>query len=379
MKVMAQTLRMLDMVGNAQPDRLTHLTVAPGQAAPDAATAAVASSAPAGPAENVLSLKQDLIALRREHSKLQQAIYEAAQVQRRLCAPREFLWGDFEIAGEIFPVRHLTGDFFKVMELDSALGLVLGDIAGKGLTAGIWQAHLMGLIQRSARTHTDPADVVAEVNRQLCHDEGAPPITALFFARLDLQDNVLVFCNAGLPAPLLFRHKQPAKAAGSMSPSREQFGVRERIEPSASSVQNASRWICLEEGGPMLGAVPDARFSSGSVRMDPGDMLIAFSDGATECRNSQDEEFETRRLAAAAGAVLGTSANQALFSTLGAVLDFAGTCQPGDDLTLLVIRRRSAITQEPSAPPRRVSSRPSPWAASVKRPKKGNRRGNGSK
>jgi len=58
---------------------------------------------------------------------------------------------EFEIAGEIFPVRHLSGDFFKVMELDSTLGLTVGDIAGKGLSAGIWQAHLMDLIQRCAR------------------------------------------------------------------------------------------------------------------------------------------------------------------------------------------------------------------------------------
>jgi hypothetical protein len=50
--------------------------------------------------------------MRAAHSKLQQAIYEAAQVQRRLCAPRELVSGEFEIAGEIFPVRHLSGDFF---------------------------------------------------------------------------------------------------------------------------------------------------------------------------------------------------------------------------------------------------------------------------
>jgi len=56
------------------------------------------------------------ITVRREHARLQQAIYEAAQIQRRLCAPRELVWGEFEIAGEIFPVRHLSGDFFKVMK-----------------------------------------------------------------------------------------------------------------------------------------------------------------------------------------------------------------------------------------------------------------------
>ncbi len=135
------------------------------------------------------SVKQELDAVRREQAKLQQAIYEAAQIQRKLCAPRELVWGEFEIAGEIFPVRHLSGDFFKVMELDSALGLAVGDIAGKGLSAGIWQTHLMGLIRRSARRHSDPAAAVAEVNAELCQDQDERPIAALFFARLDPKEN----------------------------------------------------------------------------------------------------------------------------------------------------------------------------------------------
>jgi serine phosphatase RsbU (regulator of sigma subunit) len=262
-------------------------------------------------------VKAELDAVPSEYTKLQQAIYEAAQIQRRLCAPRELVWREFEIAGEIFPVRHLSGDFFKVLELDSALGLIVGDIAGKGLSAGIWQAHLMGLIQRCARKHSDPAAAVAEVNRELCQDQGEPPMTALFFARLDPGEHELEYCIAGVPAPLLVRHDKTVER--------------------------------LEEGGPMLGALEGARYDSGRVRLDPGDMLLAYSDGVTECRNSQEEEFEMGRLSAAANAVSGASANQVLFSTLGAVLDFADACSPQDDLTLLVIRRSEGLVTERAA------------------------------
>ena len=260
------------------------------------------------------SLQQELETVRREHAKLQQAIYEAAQVQRRLCSPRELVWGEFEIAGEIFPVRHLSGDFFKVMQGDGVLGLVLGDIAGKGLSAGIWQAHLMDLIQRCSRTHLHPADAVAAVNRELCLDEGEPPITALFFARLDPERNELVYCNAGLPAPLVLRRDK---------------GVER-----------------LEEGGPMLGALQSAMYRSGTVHLHPGDMLVAYSDGLTECRNSQDEEFETERLSAAVKSVSGVTASKVLFSTLATVLDFADACPPEDDLTLLVVRRSEIALAE---------------------------------
>ena len=259
--------------------------------------------------ENFVSLKKELDALQGEHGRLRQAIYEAAQIQRRLCAPRELIWGEFEVAGEIFPVRHLSGDFFKVMELGSVLGLVVGDIAGKGMSAGIWQAHLMHLVERAARGFEQPADVVAEVNRELCREQSEPPpITALFFARLDPELNELSYCSAGLPDPLVVRRNK--------------------------SVER------LQVGGPMLGALKDAAYNSGRVCLSPGDMLLAYSDGLTESRNAQDEEFEMVRLSTAANALNGASANQVLFSTLGAVLDFADSCSPADDLTLLVVRHR---------------------------------------
>ena len=341
--MMALTDRMLDHKRNAIGNRLAQAaTVADQPIAPQGRAAAASD-----PAADPQFLADELLALRRDQAKLQQAIFEAAQAQRRLCAPRELDWGEFEIAGEIFPVRHLSGDFFKVMELRSALGLALGDIAGKGLSAGIWQAHVMGLIQRSARKHSHPAEAVAEVNRELCHGDGEPPVTALFFARIDPLTNQLIYCNAGLPAPLLLRDNKTLER--------------------------------LEEGGPMLGAVKNAAFNTGSITLNPGDMLIAYSDGLTECRNSQDDEFEIERLVAAARAVRGVPANRALFSMLGAVLDFADSCSPGDDLTLLVVRRREATNVERPRSRAKDLSAPNRRPASATRSKNADRGGRDSK
>ncbi len=297
--------------------------------------------------EHVQFLSDELDSLRREHARLQQAVFEAAQIQRRLCAPRERIWGEFEIAGEIFPVRHLSGDFFKVMEVGSALGMVLGDIAGKGFTAGIWQAHMMGLIHRAARRNANPGDAMAEVNHELCHDDGAPPLTALFFARIDPQTNELLYCNAGLPAPLLLRNNRTLER--------------------------------LEKGGPMLGAVQSAEFQTGSFTLNPGDTLVTYSDGVTECRNSQDVEFETERLTAAIAAVSGVSASKALFSLLGTVLDFADSCSPGDDLTLLILRRRDLAKNEPARAEKKDLSAPGRQQAHSAQRKRAGRGGDRSK
>ena len=83
-----------------------------------------------------------------------------------------------------------------------------------------------------------------------------------------------------------------------------------------------------------------------------GDMLIAYSDGLTECRNHEDQEFEIGRLSAAVKTLNGATANRVLFSTLATVLDFAEHSTPGDDLTLLVVRRCERKLTEEQTPER---------------------------
>lgn len=321
------------MLALAQQFVKANQQTASGDAAP---TLSGVASGRLDPAEELQFLRDQLNSLQRDHGKLRQAIFEAAQIQRRLCAPRELTWGEYEVAGEIFPVRHLSGDFFKVMEIGDELRVILGDIAGKGFTAGIWQAHVMGLIQRAARNHASPADAVAEVNRELCADENEPPIMALFFARID-RENSLEYCNAGLPAPLLLRGNQPLER--------------------------------LDYGGPMLGATKGAKFETGTVTLNPGDMLVAYSDGVTECRNATDDEFEMERLIAAAKAVSDVNAGKALFSLLGRVLDFAESSSATDDLSVLVVRRHGGIASKQNRSRKRDLSASHRRMNSVPRPK----------
>jgi serine phosphatase RsbU (regulator of sigma subunit) len=260
----------------------------------------------------------ELVTLRRERGELHQAIYEAAQAQRKLCAPRDLCHGSLEIAGEMFPVRHLSGDFYKVFSLGTDIGFAVGDIAGKGLLAGIWLTHLMGLLHICTRDHQDPAAAAAAMNRELCEARPEPAMTALFLGRVNPQTGELVYCNAGQPGALLLRQNGTVES--------------------------------LQAGGPMLGAVAQAKFETGRVVVGAGESLVAYTDGVVECCNSKDEEFGTKRLAQAAATAGGGTANRALFSTLGAVLDFAGGRPPSDDLTLVVLHRRASALMELAAP-----------------------------
>src|SRR3954471_12464722 len=113
-------------------------------------------------------LELRLADLQQHYAELHTEIFEAAQVHRRLCAPRHVRFGNFEIASEIFAVRHLPGDFFTVEEKSDGVVMALGDICGKGLAAGMWTTHLVGLVGARVAVTSKPQEIVAGVNRDLC-------------------------------------------------------------------------------------------------------------------------------------------------------------------------------------------------------------------
>src|SRR4026207_1624911 len=107
-----------------------------------------------------VALEQRLEKLQPVCAELATAFFEPAQVHLRLCAPSLVRHGGFDVASEIFAVRHLPGDFFSIEETSDGLVLALGDIGGKGLAAGMWVTHLVGLIRTHTAESTDPKAIV---------------------------------------------------------------------------------------------------------------------------------------------------------------------------------------------------------------------------
>src|SRR6266705_656589 len=123
-------------------------------------------------------LEIQITALQKDYAELHTAVFEAAQVHRRLCAPRLVRRGEFEIASEIFAVRHLPGDFFTVEETSDGVILALGDICGKGLAAGMWTTHLVGLVSAHTGATSSPEAIVAGVNHDICRMESVVPLAS---------------------------------------------------------------------------------------------------------------------------------------------------------------------------------------------------------
>lgn len=288
---------------------MTHL---PGGLAPRRAADRSSSSAPiiASGRARQADLAEKYVALQKDYADLHAALFEAAQVHRRLCAPRLLRHGNFQIANEIFAVRQLPGDFFIAQERSDGVMFALGDVSGKGLAAGMWVTHLAGLV--GTHTAVDPAPqlIAAGVNRDFCR-MAAVPLASLFLGKLDPFRGTLDYCSAGHPPAFLLR------ADGEME--------------------------SLSEGGPLVGVVASAAYKQGRVQMRPGDVLVTYSDGILDSVNSDGDDFGAQRLKLQLRSSEKSSADAVLFSLLGAVQDFAGGAPLEDDMSLVVVRRNTAL------------------------------------
>lgn len=252
-------------------------------------------------------LESKLAELQRDYAELNTSIFEAAQVHRRLCAPRLVRFAEFEVASEIFAVRQLPGDFFSVEETANGVVLALGDVCGKGLAAGMWTPHLVGLVRAHTTAVADPSKIVSGVNRDVCRTASLGPFASLFLAKLDSRTGLLNYSSAGHPPAMLLR------ANGQLE--------------------------LLTEGGLLLGVLADADYVSGSCVLRGGDTLLVYSDGITESVNRAGQEFGYARLEEQLRRSKSGSADAALFSVLGAVQDFAATRPLVDDMSLAIVRR----------------------------------------
>jgi serine phosphatase RsbU (regulator of sigma subunit) len=253
------------------------------------------------------SPQDELDSLQREKLDLHSQLFEAAQIQRKLSGPRLLRHGDLQFASEVFAARFLSGDFITFSKSGSRVFAAHGDIAGKGVAAGMWFTNLAGLLQSYGQPDSDPANIASEVNRHLCYMRPVAPFVTGFIAQIDCDRGELTYCNAGHFPPLLLH------ADG--------------------------RSELLQEGGPLLGAIEAAEFRSARLLLAPGDTLVAYSDGVLECANPAGEEFGTERLLETMRSAEGQSAHTRLMMILAALQDFANGTPPRDDISLTVIQR----------------------------------------
>jgi serine phosphatase RsbU (regulator of sigma subunit) len=268
-----------------------------------------------------MSLQAEVDELRREKLDLHSQLSEAVQIQRELSGSRKLHHGCLQFSSEVFAARFLSGDFTMFSQAGSTVLAVHGDIAGKGVAAGMWFTNLVGLLQSYGRPDSDPARIASEVNRHLCYLRPIAPFVTAFLAQIDCHRGKLTYCTAGHCPPIVLR-------------------VDGRTE-------------YLETGGPLLGALEGAGFDSGKLSLEPGDTLVTYSDGVLESCNPSGEEFGSERLAAALRRAKQQSAHATLMVLLAILQDFSNGSSVCDDISVTVIQRDAeGIDAQQHLPPR---------------------------
>ena len=247
--------------------------------------------------------------------KLEQQVELARSVQTDLLPSSESkrLLEDVEFAAAFFPAATVGGDFYDVFSADNGLiSIVLGDVAGKGISAALLMGVLHGAIRsmNCMRAASDQEQGSRWLNRFLCEKTARERFVSLFWAYYLPETGVLRYVNAGHLPPLLIR------AAGSGLPALER----------------------LESGGPVLGVLPAATYHSGMVQVEAGDVLVVYSDGVCEATNLRDEEFGEQRIAETVQRHIDGSPQSICDAILAEVDEFLGKLKAHDDQTLLVVR-----------------------------------------
>jgi phosphoserine phosphatase RsbU/P len=250
-------------------------------------------------------VRLELQASRRQLARKEAELSFAREVQRSLFPRSLPMDTGLEFTAICIPAAGISGDYYDVMQLpDGRLIFAIADISGKGISAAILMANLQAVLRTIAQTTASPHEVCSRLNHHLIQVTDDTKFATFFLAEWQAPARRLCYVNAGHHAPIVI---------GSCRGRR------------------------LEEGGPPLGLFFDFEFQVGEVTLEPGDMLVLYSDGVTEARSAEGEEFGEGRLEE----VIEANCDYPLAEVQAAVMEAVGKWsgeEPDDDMTLLIVR-----------------------------------------
>ncbi len=244
-----------------------------------------------------------------EKSRLEEEMVLARRIQRSFLPATFPSVEGIDVFAATVPSKHVGGDYFDVLNPGSgSLILAVADVAGKGVPAGL----LMSMLQASLRTQVTEngatvCKILDRINRLVYESTGPEQFATFFLCTMDTTHKRLTFSNAGHNWPILVR------SDGSCE--------------------------LLKEGGLILGIMGNVTFEEGVVPLSSGDMLVCYTDGVTEARDLQDEEYGEERLLELVRTLRGEeSAEDVIAAVQRSVIEFTGGTDQADDMTMLVLK-----------------------------------------
>ena len=252
----------------------------------------------------------------RQERRLERDLALARELQVRLLPQSRPKLGHLEVAAKFVPARAIGGDLYDFIPYSmSRLGIVIGDVSGKGAPAAIYAALVSGILRSHAPIEPGPAEMLSAVNMSLAERRIEAQFVSLIYAVWDDEARKLTVANSGLPRPI-YMHGD---------------GNNEVIEAT----------------GLPLGLFDEADYDEFEFRMKPGDMFVFFSDGILDARNRSGELFGRGRVEKIVAQCTDRSADCVVDSLFQAVAEHSSGVETFDDQTVVAIGVRSGATASP--------------------------------
>ncbi len=272
----------------------------------------------AGQTGMALEISELAQSLAREAAVRERATREleiAREVQERLFPQSMPTLAAGTIAGFCRPAQDVGGDYYDVFPLeDGRLGLAIGDVSGKGISAALLMSSLRASLRSTLMdSPSDFARVMDKVNRLIYEASTSSRYATFFFGALHPETLLLECVNAGHNPPMVLRERAGA-------------------EPEI---------LRLPADGPVVGLLPGAAYSAQRLHLQPGDLLVAYTDGISEAMNDEYDEWGEERMLQSALGFPASSASAALATIFEAADAFTAGAEQNDDMTLLILQLNS--------------------------------------
>lgn len=256
---------------------------------------------------------QKLLVVAKDNERIQADLTIAREVQEQLY-PRTVPPSDsLVLTARLNPARSVSGDYYDYQRVnDHCIALALGDVAGKGISAAILMANVQSALRAQIRHAQElgqacsTSSIVSQLNKHLHAHTTAEKYATFYFGVYDETTGVLTSTNAGHLQPLLFRRGEV---------------------------------IRLDVNGMVVGAFALAKYDESTVQLEPGDLLVLYTDGITEPENEYDEMYGEDRLIETIQRVINRSNEDIINEVFHSVEEWIHSPDSNDDMTILLVRR----------------------------------------
>ncbi|MDX9849412.1 MAG: GAF domain-containing protein [Anaerolineaceae bacterium] len=250
-------------------------------------------------------LQKDIV----KREKLEQEIQLARQIQKTFLPDSLPVLPGWQIQTRWEPALQVGGDFYDVIFLPNhRVGLVIADVADKGLAASLYMTVSRTLIRAFGQTIPDPGGILSAVNNLLVGDSPSGMFVTAIFAILDLKTGKLIFANAGHNRPIVIR---------------SQKSLTEE----------------LPQGDMALGVMEDIQYRNMEFSIEPGDLILFYTDGLTETFSTDDVQYGVTRIIEFLKQHHQLNVNEILTKLDLELYDFREGEPSSDDLTLIGLKR----------------------------------------